>query len=90
MNALWLDRSQKRKDEFPDDFLAGSIAAIDGLLKFFSMVIHETSIERIHESMATMTPDLQYTARQNAGRLKPVVGIDQSATPEEYNPAEDF
>lgn len=90
LNTLWLDRSQQRKEQFPDDFLAGGIAAIDGLLKFFAIVVHETSIERMHESMAEMTPEIQYAQRQQAGRLKPVVGINQKAAPDKYDPAEDF
>jgi len=90
MHALWLDRSQRRKDEYPDDFLAGGVCAIEGLLKFFAAAIHEADFERIHDSMASMVPEKQYELRRQAGRVRPVVGVDQKATPEEYNPLEDL
>lgn len=90
MQKLWLDRSQERKDNYPDDFLAGGVAAIDGLLKFFAVVIHETNMDRVHEAMAKMTPDVQYRLRQEKGNVLPVVGVNQSPEPEKYNPAEDF
>lgn len=90
MHSLWLDRSQKRKDDYPDDFLAGGVCAIEGLLKFFSAAIHEANFERIHDSMAAMVPEKQYELRRQAGRVKPVVGVDQKATPEAYDPLEDI
>jgi hypothetical protein len=80
-NELMLDRSQKRKDEFNDDFLAGGITAIDGLLSYFQHLIAETRMERIHASMENMTPDMLYAHKQERGQLKPVVGLDQSAEP---------
>lgn len=90
MNHLWLDRTQKRKDEYPDDFLAGGIASIDGLLNFFDHIIKETSMDRIHESMSHMSNDDIYTRRQEQGRVQPVVGINQPAEPDEYDPAQDI
>lgn len=90
MHELMLDRSEKRQSLLPDDYLAGAVASIDGLLKFFTMVIHETSMERIHESMAVMTPDKQYELRQTQGRILPVVGANQSAEPDEYRPEDDY
>lgn len=90
MNALMLDRSAKRKEILPDDYLAGAIAAIDGLLKLFTILIHETSIERIHSAMAEMSPDRQYDAEVARGKARPVVGLDQSATPQRVSPDEDY
>src|SRR5258705_1526266 len=92
MHRLWLDRSQTRKDEYPDDFLAGGVAFGEGLLKFFEVVIQETKMERIHASMENMTPDLLYAQRQKRGLVKTVVGLDQPALPErgEPDPAEDY
>ena len=88
MNELWLDRSQKRKDEFPDDYLAGAIASIDGLLKLFTILIHETSVERIHSAMAGESPDQQYDRHVRQGHNQPVVGINQDASPDRFEPTE--
>lgn len=90
MHSLWLDRSQKRKDEAPDDWLAGGVCAIEGLLKFFEVAIHEANFDRIHESMAEMTSEKQFELRRQQGRVRPVVGVDQRAEPEQYDPKEDF
>lgn len=93
MQRQWLDRSQVRKDSYPDDFLAGGVCAIEGLLKLFHLVLTQTSFERIHESMAAMTPERQYEMRRQAGRVKPIVGVDQPALPQTqpgYDPAEDY
>jgi len=90
MQKLWLDRSQARKDSYPDDFLAGGVAAIDGLLTFFMAAIHEANFDRIHASMAEMVPEKQYELRRQQGRIKPVVGVDQRAEPERYDPLDDI
>lgn len=90
MQSLWRDRSQQRKDQYPDDFLAGGVCAIEGLLKFFAIVIEETRMERVHASMEGMTPERLYERKRQAGQMRPVVGLDQRAEPEHYNPAEDF
>jgi len=90
MRELWLDRSQKRKDEYPDDFLAGGVASIEGLLKFFAAVTSEADFDRIHEAMGQMTSDRQYELKRQQGKVAPVVGVNQPATPEAYNPLEDF
>lgn len=90
MREKWLDRSQKRKDEYPDDFLAGGVCAIEGLLKFFAAAIHEANFDRIHDAAAEMTSERQYEMRRQQGRVRPVVGVDQPAVPEKYDPSEDF
>jgi hypothetical protein len=92
MNNMWKDRSRERQDRYPDEFLAGGVCFGEGLLKFFTLLIHETSMERIHEAMAkAMSNDQLYDARRNAGLVRPVVGINQvpeptegEADPEEY------
>lgn len=90
MRALWLDRSQKRKDDYPDDFLAGGVCAIEGLLKFFATTVHEVNFERMHDSMAEMVSEKQYELRRRSGAVRPIVGVNQQALPEAYDPAEDF
>jgi len=90
LNRLWLDRSQARKDEFPDEFLAGGIVFGEGLMKFFDQIISETRMERMHGAMENMTSDMLYEIRRQRGDMKPVVGLDQRAEPAAYDPAEDF
>ncbi len=92
MQRQWLDRSQKRKDDYPDDFLAGGVCAIEGLLTLFTLLVSQTNFERIHEAMAEMVPEKQYEMRRQSGRVKPVVGVDQSALPQApaYDAAEDY
>lgn len=80
-NQLMLDRSQKRKDEYNDDFLAGGITAIDGLLSYFQFLIQETNMERIHGAMENMAPEDHYEVLRQRGDVKPVVGLDQRAEP---------
>jgi hypothetical protein len=90
MNRLWIDRTQARKDEYPDDFLAGGVAFGEGLLKFFDLIIHETKMERVHGAMENMTNEMLYEVRRQRGDLKPVVGLDQQAMPSRLEPEEDF
>jgi hypothetical protein len=90
MNELWKDRSQQRKDAYPDDFLAGGVCAIDGLLKYFTALLHESNFERVHASMAEMTSDRQYELQRQQGKIRPVVGVDQKAMPKQYDPLEDI
>lgn len=89
MQALWLDRSQRRKEDYPDDFLAGGVAAIDGLMTFFATILIETNMDRIHDAMTRKSPDDVYTEKQERGMVQPVIGVDQQSEPE-YNAAEDF
>jgi hypothetical protein len=90
MRELWLDRSKKRQDEYNDDFLAGGVATIEGLLKFFTAVCSEANFERMHEAMAGMVPERQYELKRQAGKVAPIVGVDQPAMPAPYDPMEDF
>jgi len=90
MHRLWIDRSQARKDEYPDDFLAGGVAFGEGLIKFFDHIIHETRMERVHGAMENMTNDMLYEIHRQRGDMRPVVGLDQSAIPSQIDPEEDF
>jgi hypothetical protein len=90
MQRQWLDRSQTRKDDYPDDTLAGGVMVIEGLLKFFDQILQETKFDRIHESMATMVPEKQYEMMRQQGKIHPIVGVDQNPNPQEYKPEEDF
>lgn len=90
LNQLWLDRSQTRKDQYPDDFLAGGIAMIDGLLKFFTMLVAETQQERVQDALANMSGDKYYEHQRQRGAVQPVVGINQQSEPDVYRPEEDY
>jgi len=88
LNQLWKDRSKTRSDQYPDDFLAGGVVFGEGLLKFFDLLIHETSIERIHAAMSDVSNDTLYDLCRQRGEVRPVVGLDQSATPGKADPDE--
>jgi len=60
----------------------------EGLLKFFDLLIHETSIERIHAAMSDVSNDTLYDLCRQRGEVRPVVGLDQSATPGKADPDE--
>jgi len=90
MNKLMLDRTGERKDKYPDDFLAGGITAIDGLLHFFTLLIEETNMERIHKAMATLTDEEQYTKNARAGQHDPVLGANQKEVEPVYSAEEDY
>lgn len=90
LNQMWKDRSKERHDKYPDDFLAGSVIFGEGLLKFFDVLLAEADMERIHHAMANMTPDDMYDHKRRAGEVKPVVGLDQSASPQPMPADEDF
>ena len=90
MHRLWMDRSEQRKATYPDDYLAGGATFGEGLLKFFDLLVSETSLERIHASMSQMTGDNLYDMARERGDVKPIVGLDQSASPEPVRPEDDF
>jgi len=86
-----LDRSVDRKAMYPDDFLAGGIVAIDGLLEFFKLLIEETNMETIHQAQSGASADVEYHRRAQAGRLVPVLGMNQEPLPAVApSPEEDF
>ena len=83
LNTMWKDRSRDRMDRYPDEFLAGGVVFGEGLLKFFDLLLHETSFERMHEAMVeAMGNDQIYDAKAEQGLTRPVVGIDQKPMPE--------
>ena len=90
MQRLSRDRTTTRKDKYPDDYLAGGMDALDGLLAFVNAILLEPSAERIEEAMSNMTPEKQYEMRRQAGQVRPVVGVDQDPAPRKYDPAEDI
>jgi len=90
MNHLMMDRSQARKDQYPDDFLVGGIVVADGFLNFFRLLIDETDIERIHEAMQQADGDVLYHKRAQAGEQVPVLGVNQPALPAVLPPEEDY
>lgn len=90
LNSLWKDRSEQRKKQYPDEFLAGGVIFGEGLLKFFTLILHESSMERIHAAMSEMTNEKFYDLSRQQGRVRPVVGIDQPAMPEQQVDPEEF
>jgi len=86
-----LDRTVERKSIYPDDFLAGAIVTVDGLLSFFKLLIEESDVARIHEAMAAQqTGEMIYHRRQGEGHLSPVLGINQEPLPAVVPVEEDY
>lgn len=90
MNRLWLDRSQDRKDKYPDDFLAGGIASIDGLLTLFQKILEETNLARMHDAVSGTSEESLYDRKREQGLVQPVVGINQNPEPIAYDPDKDY
>lgn len=88
LNHLWKDRSQSRKDAYPDDFLGGGVVFGEGMLKFFETLVQETSIEAIHEAMQNVDNDTLYDRALQRGEVRPVVGLDQPVLPQLVDPEE--
>lgn len=85
-NRMMLDRSQKRKDELNDDFLAGQITAIEGLLTLFDRLINETNFERIRESQEPRSDEQEYASALAAGQIRGS-GVNVA---DEYRPEDDL
>lgn len=90
LNQQWKDRSRERQDRYPDEFLAGGVVFGEAMLKFFEIVIQETTMERIHGAMENLSNDQVYELRRTRGLMKPVVGVNQSAEPQQVAPEDDF
>jgi hypothetical protein len=71
------DRSQARKDEMPDDFIAGGVAMIDGLTIFFRKLIEETRMERIARAQGAITSTDAYDKLRADGRARGNGQVDQ-------------
>lgn len=87
---MMLDRSTARKEQYPDDYLAGGICTIDDLLVFFGRVLDETRMERVHEAQGTTTPAVEYHRLQQNGGLSPVLGANQQTEATEYSAEIDY
>jgi len=86
-----LDRSEARRKEYPDDFLAGNIVALKGLLELFEHILRETRMERINDSQAALSPVTRYDQEQRSGQHDPVLGANEPiADLERVPPEEDY
>ena len=90
LQKMWKDRTRARQEKYPDEFLAGGTVFGEGLIEFFDKIIEETHHERAMKAMANMSNDDHYETLQQHGGVKPIVGMDQDATPAPYDPAEDY
>lgn len=83
---MMLDRSQRRKEEFPDDFLAGEAVGIAGLLAFFDSLAEQINMARV-AAVQQATPDEQYTLLRAQGLIK---HSGQAVNAAELAAAEDY
>ena len=95
LNLQLLDRSKERKDTRSDDFLAGGVVAIDGLLSLFKKILEETKMQRIDDSMQRLSPEQKYDQAARNGEHKPILGANEGWSdwvdgPPAYDPATDY
>ena len=79
-----LDPDERRKEQYPCDFLRGGILMIDGLLSLFNNLIQETEIERIARTQVEMTERQQYDLIRQTGGTHPMNAI------KDYDDNDDF
>lgn len=93
LNNMLLDRSSVRKEEYSDDYLAGNIVAITGLLALFEKLIAETRMDRLVESQTSLGAVARYDMEQGTWQHDPVLGANEpieQREPERVPPAEDY
>lgn len=74
-----------RKTTFSDDYLRGTIHAIDNLLEFFDKLIEETQMSRMSKSIKDLPATEQYAALAAQGAFGP------SGKPvRDYDPEQEF
>jgi len=79
-----LDPDERRKEQYPCDFLRGGILMIDGLLSLFNNLIQETEIERIARTQVEMTERQHYDLIRQTGGTHPMNAI------KDYDDNDDF
>lgn len=77
LSMSMLDRGEARKKEYPDDFLAGGIVAIKGLLELFDHLVNETRIDRIDAAQQTLSATNRYDMDQRSGQHDPILGANE-------------
>lgn len=78
------DPAKQRKDEYPDDFLRGEIAAIEGLLAFITKIVDETQMERIHAARAKSAEEA-HARRVATGQIGPAgQALEPDYDPDEF------
>ena len=95
LNMRLLDRSKARKEDMSDDFCAGGVVAIDGLLSLFKKIVDETRMQRVDDAMQRLSEAEKYSQAAAAGQHKPVLGANEGWTdwvdgPPAYDPATDY
>lgn len=70
------DPRQARVDEYPDDFLRGLIAALDGLSTFFDTVVSETARNRTEQIKSV---EEIYAEKVLSGAIGPAGQVNEDA-----------
>ncbi len=83
---MMLDRSEDRKKQYPDDFLAGQAAALMGFLKFLDGIRDHTNSQRVEAALQS-TPDDAYERLKGLGAIR---HSGQAVSPEDVAIAEDY
>jgi hypothetical protein len=74
-NRLLIDRSQKRKDEWNDDYIGGCIATLDAILTMPEAIIGEADDANNRKEEARRETKA-YETRSKLGRIGPFIGDD--------------
>lgn len=69
VDRLMKDRSEARKQQWNDDFLAGQSVALEGFVKFTDGIIQSTNMARMAETQQ-MTPNEEYDRLRATGFIR--------------------
>ena len=86
IERLMKDRSDARKAQYNDDFLAGQCLALEGFLAFAAGIIQSTNMARMAAAVQ-MTPNEEYERLRSLGLVR---GAGQVVRPEDLTPFEEF
>lgn len=83
---LMLDRTEERKQRYPDDLLAGQTVALKSLVAFLDSLVLQINMSRVVASQ-DHTPEQEYEKMRALGWIR---HSGQAQDPEDLKAAEDF
>lgn len=86
LDRLMKDRSEERKKQYNDDFIAGQSTALEGFVKFSDGVAENTNLARMAQ-VQQMTPNEEYDRLRILGMTR---HSGQTVQPDDLIPFEEF
>jgi len=83
---LMLDRTEERKQRYPDDLLAGQVVGLKGLIAFLDSLVLQINMSRVVAAQEH-TPEQEYEKLRGWGFIR---HSGQAVDPEDVKAAEDF